>query len=153
MTTFDIKFNNNTANNTNNGNIYSKMLDDIILDTVMKNNSYLFTKTKKEKEADLIDAMFADIDNTYIDKSLKGDDLFTKACKTLASYYNKSKAKKNITLGKIYRLSDGTAIIFYDDEIQIGTDIYSYADFNNFDFISSLTPEKKKIIIEINIKL
>lgn len=152
MTTFDIKFNNNTANTTNNGNIYSKMLDDIILDTVMKNNSYLLNKTKKEKEATLIDAMFADIDHaTYIDKSLKGDDLFTKACKILAGY-NKKKAK-GITLGKIYRLSDGTAIIFYDDEIQIGTDLYSYADFNNFDFISGLTPEKKKIIIEINIKL
>lgn len=151
MTTFDIKFNNNTANTTNNGNIYSKMLDDIILDTIMKNNSYLRTNTKKEKEADLIDAMFADIDHTYIDKPLKGDDLFTKACKILANY-NKKKAK-DITLGKIYRLADGTAIIFYDDEIQIGTDIYSYADFDNFDFISSLTPEKKKIIIDINIKL
>lgn len=150
MTTFDIKFNNSTANTTNNGNIYSKMLDDIILDTVMKNNSYL-CKTKKEKEADLIDAMFADIDHTYISKSLKSDDLFTKACKILASY-NKKK-DKDIILGKVYRLSDGTAIIFYDDEIQIGTDLYSYADFDNFDFISGLTPEKKKIIIEINIKL
>lgn len=151
MTTFDIKFNNNTANTTNNGNIYSKMLDDIILDTVMKNNSYLYTSTKKEKEATLIDAMFDSLDNTYIRKSLKSDDLFTKACKILAGY-NKKKAK-GITLGKIYRLADGTAIIFYDDEIQIGTDIYSYSDFDNFDFISSLTPEKKKIIIEINIKL
>lgn len=150
MTTFDIKFNNSTANTTNNGNIYSKMLDNIILDTVMKNNSCLY-KTKKEKEADLIDAMFADIDHTYIGESLKSDDLFTKACKILAGY-NKKKAK-GVTLGKIYRLSDGTAIIFYDDEIQIGTDLYSYSDFNNFDFISGLTPEKKKIIIEINIKL
>ena len=150
MTTFDIKFNNNTANTTNNGNIYSKMLDDIILDTVMKNNSYLY-KTKKEKEADLIDAMFANIGHTYIDKSLKSDDLFTKACKILAGY-NKKKAK-GITLGKVYRLTDGTAIIFYDDEIQIGTDLYSYADFNDYNFISGLTPEKKKIIIEINIKL
>ena len=150
MTTFDIKFNNNTANTTNNGNIYSKMLDDIILDTVMKNNSYLY-KTKKEKEADLIDAMFANIGHTYIGKSLKSDDLFTKACKILAGY-NKKKAK-GITLGKVYRLTDGTAIIFYDDEIQIGTDLYSYADFDDYNFISGLTPEKKKIIIEINIKL
>lgn len=150
MTTFDIKFNNNTANTTNNGNIYSKMLDDIILDTVMKNNSYLYD-TKKEKETTLIDAMFANIGHTYIDKPLKGDDLFTKACKVLAGY-NKKKAK-GITLGKVYRLTDGTAIIFYDDEIQIGTDLYSYADFNDYSFISGLTPEKKKIIIEINIKL
>lgn len=151
MTTFDIKFKNNTANTTNNGNIYSKMLDDIILDSMMKNNSYLFTDTKKEKEADLIDAMFADINNTYIGKSLKDDDLFIKACKTLANC-GKKKAE-GITFGKIYRLYDGTPIIFYNDEIQIGTDLYSYSDFNDFDFISSLTPEKKKIIIDINIKL
>ncbi len=151
MTTFDIKFKNNTANTTNNGNIYSKMLDDIILDSMMKNNSYLFTDTKKEKEADLIDAMFADINNTYIGKSLKDDDLFIKACKILANC-GKKKAE-GITFGKIYRLYDGTPIIFYNDEIQIGTDLYSYSDFNNFDFISSLTPEKKKIIIDINIKL
>ena len=149
ITTYDIKFN-NTTNNANNGNIYSKMLDDIILDTVIKNNSYL-RNAKKEKEATLIDAMFAKIDNTYINKSLKGDDLFTKACKILAGY-NKKKAK-GITLGKVYRLADGTAIIFYDDEIQIGTDLYSYADFDDYNFISGLTPEKKKIIIEINIKL
>ena len=149
ITTYDIKFN-NTTNNANNGNIYSKMLDDIILDTVIKNNSYL-RNAKKEKEATLIDAMFAKIDNTYINKSLKGDDLFTKACKILAGY-NKKKAK-GITLGKVYRLADGTAIIFYDDEIQIGTDLYSYTDFNDYSFISGLTPEKKKIIIEINIKL
>lgn len=150
MTTFDIKFNNNTKN-INNGNIYSKMLDDIILDTVMKDNSYLFTKTKKEKEADLIDAMFDSIDHTYIYKPLKDSDVFAKACKILADY-NKKKAD-NIILGNIYRFSNGTPIIFYDDEIQIGTDIYSYTDFNDFDFISSLTPEKKKIIIDINIKL
>lgn len=148
ITTYDIKFN-NTTNNANNGNIYSKMLDDIILDTIMKNNSYLYDA--KKKEADLIDAMFANIDNTYINKPLKGDDLFTKACKVLAGY-NKKKAK-GITLGKVYRLTDGTAIIFYDDEIQIGTDLYSYADFDDYSFISGLTPEKKKIIIEINIKL
>ncbi len=149
MTTFDIKFN-NTTKNINNGNIYSKMLDDIILDTVKKNNDYLF-KLKKDKDADLIDAMFDSIDHTYICKSLKDSDVFTKACKILADY-NKKKAK-NIILGKIYRFSNGTPIIFYDDEIQIGTDIYSYTDFGNFDFISSLTPEKKKIIIDINIKL
>lgn len=149
MTTFDIKFNNNTTN-TNNGNNYSKMLDDIILDSVMKNNSYLYNY-KKQKEADLIDAMFDSIDNTYIHKSLKSDDLFTKACKILANYGKKK--SKGIVLGKVYRLTDGTPIIFYNDEIQIGTDLYDYADFDDINFISALEPEKKKTIIEINIKL
>ena len=149
MTTFDIKFNNNTTN-TNNGNIYSKMLDDIILDSVMKNNSYLF-KDKKQKEADLIDAMFDSIGNTYICKPLKDDNSFVKACKILANYGKKK--TKGIVLGKVYRLSDGTPIIFYNDEIQIGTDLYDYANFDDINFISALEPEKKKIIIEINIKL
>ena len=152
MTTFDIKFN-NTTKNTNNGNIYSKMLDDIILDTVTKNNYYLFESQKEDKEADLIDAMFDSIDRTYICKPLKGDDLFTKACNILANYGKKKNTIKGIKLGKIYRLGNGLPIIFYNNEIQIGTDVYSYSDFNDFNFISALSPEVKKTIININIKL
>ena len=60
---------------------------------------------------------------------------------------------KGIKLGKIYRLDNGLPIIFYNDEIQIGTDIYSYSDFSDYNFISSLSPEIKKTIININIKL
>ena len=77
MTTYDIKFTDNNIKNTNNGNIYSQILDDIILSTVKKNNSYLFN-TKKEDD-DLIDAMFDELDHTYIYKPLKGDTLFAKA--------------------------------------------------------------------------
>ena len=109
MTTYDIKFTDNNIKNTNNGNIYSQILDDIILSTVKKNNSYLFN-TKKG-------------------------------------------IMKGIKLGKIYRLENGLPVIFYNDEIQIGTDIYSYSDFSDYNFISSLSPEIKKTIININIKL
>ena len=150
MTTYDIKFTNNNIKNTNNGNIYSQILDDIILSTVKKNNSYLFN-TKKED--DLIDAMFDELNHTYIYKPLKGDTLFAKACDILANYGKKKNTMKGIKLGKIYRLENGLPIIFYNDEIQIGTDIYSYSDFSDYDFISSLSPEVKKTIININIKL
>lgn len=148
MTTYDIKFTDNNIKNTNNGNIYSQILDDIILSSVKKNNSYLFN-TKKEDD-DLIDAMFDELDHTYI---YKRDSLFANACKILANYGKKKSIMKGIKLGKIYRLENGLPIIFYNDEIQIGTDIYSYFDFSDYDFISSLSPEIKKTIININIKL
>ena len=148
MTTYDIKFTDNNIKNTNNGNIYSQILDDIILSTVKKNNSYLFNT--KKKDDDLIDAMFNELDHTYI---YKRDSLFAEACKILANYGKKKSTMKGIKLGKIYRLENGLPIIFYNDEIQIGTDIYSYSDFNDYDFISSLSPEIKKTIININIKL
>lgn len=148
MTTYDIKFTDNNIKNTNNGNIYSQILDDIILSTVKKNNSYLFN-TKKEND-NLIDAMFDELDHTCI---YKRDSLFAEACKILANYGKKKSIMKGIKLGKIYRLENGLPIIFYNDEIQIGTDIYSYSDFNDYNFISSLSPEIKKTIISINIKL
>ena len=148
MTTYDIKFTDNNIKNTNNGNIYSQILDDIILSTVKKNNSYLFNT--KKKDDDLIDAMFNELDHTYI---YKRDSLFAEACKILANYGKKKSIMKDIKLGKIYRLENGLPIIFYNDEIQIGTDIYSYSDFSDYDFISSLSPEIKKTIININIKL
>ena len=148
MTTYDIKFTDNNIKNTNNGNIYSQILDDIILSTVKKNNSYLFNT--KKKDDDLIDAMFKELDHTYI---YKRDSLFEEACKILANYGKKKSIMKDIKLGKIYRLENGLPIIFYNDEIQIGTDIYSYSDFSDYDFISSLSPEIKKTIININIKL
>lgn len=105
MTTYDIKFTDNNIKNTNNGNIYSQILDDIILSTVKKNNSYLFN-TKKEDD-DLIDAMFNELDHTYIYKPLKGDALFAKACDILANYGKKKSIMKGIKLGKIYRLENG----------------------------------------------
>ena len=148
MTTYDIKFTDNNIKNTNNGNIYSQILDDIILSTVKKNNSYLFN-TKKEDD-DLIDAMLDELDHIYI---YKRDSLFANACKILANYGKKKSIMKGIKLGKIYRLENGLPIIFYNDEIQIGTDIYSYSDFSDYDFISSLSPAIKNAIININIHL
>lgn len=146
----------NKNNNTNNyGTDYSKALDNLILNSLIKNNSYLFKSYKKSADDALIDAMFDDIDTHTINyKYLKGDDKFINACNFLANYgKDKNTYKIPYKLGKLYRLTDGTPIIFYDDEVQIGTDIFKYNMFNDFDFISSLKPETKKIIININIKL
>lgn len=142
----------NNTKKTNNAD-YSKILDSIIADTLMKNNKYMFKDTKKKEEDALIDALFDDIKKCK-DTSLKGDIEFAKACAFLANY---GKDKKSYTipykLNTLYRLLDGTPVIFYDDEIQIGTELYEYADFDNLDFINSLKPEMKKLIINIKIKL
>lgn len=145
-TVFTINKNNNYGTN------YSKILDNIILDSVIKNNSYLFKSAKKKSDDDLIDAMFNDI-NTYKYKHLKADDDFISACNFLANYSKANAYTIPYKMNTLYRLSDGTPIIFYDDEIQIGTDLYKYNMFSDIDFISSLKPEIKKTIININIKL
>lgn len=139
-------------NNNNYGTNYSKILDNIILDSLIKNNSYLFKNAKKKSDDDLIDAMFDDI-NTYKYKRLKADDDFISACNFLANYGKTNTYTIPYKMNTLYRLSDGTPIIFYDNEIQIGTDLYEYNMFSDINFISNLKPEMKKIIININIKL
>lgn len=139
-------------NNNNYGTNYSKILDNLILDSLIKNNSYLFKSAKKKSDDDLIDAMFDDI-NTYKCKHLKADDDFISACNFLANYGKTNTYTIPYKMNTLYRLSDGTPIIFYDNEIQIGTDLYEYNMFSDINFISNLKPEMKKIIININIKL
>ena len=123
---------------------YSKILDDIIIADVINENSYLFgnsiAKTaKKIEDACIFDALLGK-------KSTKFDN----AVKFLANY---KKLKKNYTipyiLGKMYTLTDGTPIIFYDDEIQIGFDSYKYSDFSNLSFLNALDTNTKKTIINI----
>ena len=155
MNTYTFTANTN-SNIFNNGTDYSKILDNIILDTMIKNNTYLFENTKNDEENKLIDALFDDLGSTctFTNKLLKDDDKFIKACDFLANYgKDKSAFEIPYKLNKLYRLADGTPIIFYDDEIQIGTETYKYYMFGNTDFLSTLKPETKKIIININIKL
>ena len=123
----------------------SKTLDDIILDSLIKKNSYLF-KNKKD-DADLIlDAAFGTPTEDII---LTGEPL-KKAINFIKNYkiYTK-KYKLPYILGKMYTLSDGTPIVFYDDEIQIGFDTYKYADFSDFSFLNTLSTNTKKTIINI----
>lgn len=104
-TVFTINKNNNYGTN------YSEILDNIILDSVIKNNSYLFKSAKKKSEDDLIDAMFNDI-NTYKYKHLKADDDFISACNFLANYGKANTYAIPYKMNTLYRLSDGTPIIF-----------------------------------------
>ena len=73
---------------------------------------------------------------------------FAKAAAYLASY-KKPNNKLNIVIGKTYLLTDGTPIIFYDDEIQIGFDTFKYSDFAMSSFLENIKPSTKKIIIDI----
>ena len=109
---------------------YSKILDDIIYDNVIKKNSYLFTGMKKSR---------------YIE-DVTSD--FLKAAEFLANY-KEPKNKLHFIIGRTYYLPDNTPIIFYDDEIQIGFDVFKYSDFGSIDFINAITPSAKKTIIDI----
>ena len=141
ITTYTFGKNNNNSFNsfcTSNKPNYSKILDDIIIADVINKNSYLFNKNNDT----------ADIDAALLGASYKYD--LSDAIKFLANY---KKHKKNyilpFKLNKMYTLSDGTPIIFYDDEIQIGFDTYSYSNFSDLSFIETMTPKTKKIIIDI----
>lgn len=146
-------------NNTSNGIFlankptnYSEILDNIIAADVIKKNKYLFNYDKAADNK-FIDSLIYDSPIILTGGTLKASDDFTKAAIFLANY---KKYKKNYTLpyilGKMYTLSDGTPIVFYDDEIQIGFDTYKYSSFSNLSFLNGLTTNKKKIIIDIYTK-
>ena len=148
--TFDI--NNKKSNTTFRTNNTTKSLDDLILAGVINSNKYLF------KKDNYIDRLYRDavsdhngytIDINY--RSGLKDNSFINAAKFLASYSTNRTHK--FTLNKLYYLTDGTPVIFYDDEIQIGYDIYKYNQFGNIDFLNTLTPSIKKTIINITINL
>ena len=110
---------------------YSKILDDIIYDNVIKKNSYLFTGMKKSR-------YIGDVDSDFL-----------KAAEFLANYKEPKNKLYNFIIGRTYYLSDNTPIIFYDDEIQIGFDVFKYSDFTSTDFISAIAPKMKNTIIDI----
>ena len=110
---------------------YSKILDDIIYDNVIKKNSYLFTGMKKSR-------YIGDVDPGFL-----------KAAEFLANYKEPKNKLYDFIIGRTYYLSDNTPIIFYDDEIQIGFDVFKYSDFTSTDFISAIAPKMKNTIIDI----
>jgi len=143
---FTTKKNNNTTfipfNNISYEPNYSEIIDNIILADIKKKNSYLFTSDS----------------TTYIPLSssyLKADDKFIKAANFLANYKKNKKIYKTIPyeLGKMYTLSDGTPIVFYDDEIQIGFDTFKYSDFSDLSFLNGISDNTKKAIINISINI
>lgn len=138
--------NNNSNNFFRKSTDYSTILDDIITDSLIKKNNYLFTTTKD----DYLDSLLDDSPIILSGSTLKASDEFTKAATFLANYKkNKKTYKLPYILGKMYTLLNGTPIIFYDDEIQIGFDTYKYSNFNDLSFLNGLTANTKKIIINI----
>lgn len=111
---------------------YSKIIDDIICADVIKKNQYLFTKST--------------VCNSYAE-DITSD--FLKAVNFLANYKEPKKKLYDFIIGRTYYLSDNTPIIFYDDEIQIGFDVFKYSDFTSTDFISTIAPKMKNTIIDI----
>ena len=126
-------FTNTKKNNTPSNNIktttnWSKILDNLIASSIKKNNPWLFNY--KSSDA-------ADIFSASVNKKNDNSDFFAKAAKFI--------------IGKTYYFGN-TPIIFYDDEIQIDCETFSYDSFDDFDFLNSLTEKNKKTIIDIYIK-
>lgn len=141
-------FNANECNNTSNfinsffrtTTDYSAILDDIIADDIVKKNSYLFGAS-------------TNVNITNSNNNSFDPKEFAKAVEFLANYNKpKNNKKLNIIIGETYFLMDGTPIIFYDDEIQIGFDTFKYSDFALSSLIENLKPSTKKIIIDIYAK-
>ena len=117
---------------------YSEKLDNIILTSMINKNKYLFDYDSPSKKTISISSS----------SSLNSKSDFAKAANFLANF-NKPNYKNGYIIGKMYYLDDGTPIVFYEDEIQIGYDWYTYDDFANFDIINSLPEKKKRTIIDI----
>lgn len=139
---FTSKKNNNTFFPNSSTN-YSKIIDDGILADIINKNSYLFGKN--------YNYTYEDDPIILTGSSLKADNDFINAAKYLANY--KKSNKKYYKLNTMYTLADGTRIVFYDDEIQIGSLFYKYSDLNNLAFLNTISEPTKKIIINITINL
>lgn len=127
---------------------YSAMLDGIIATDIAKKNGYLYDTEK----ASNLDAILKSNSTIILGDLLKKNEKFYKAANFLANYKT-GKNKLPYTIGKIYHLADGTPIIFYDDEIQIGFDLYNYSDFKNNKFLIDLDDTTKKTIINLYINI
>ena len=140
ITTYTFGKNNKSFNtfHTSSKPNYSKIIDDIIFADIINKNSYLFGKTK------------ADADDILLTAKPTKENKLDSAIKFLSNYKKyKTSFKCPFALNKTYTLTDGTPIVFYDDEIQIGFDTYRYTDFADFSFLSGLKASTKKTIINI----
>jgi len=134
MKTYNFKINKSTKKNTT--NVINDM-NKSFLDAIFNFAPYLKPKTEKKT----IDVFFTK------PKDLSDNLNFYKACEFL-SKYNSGKDEYD------YELADGTPVRIFDDEIQIGYDVIP------FDYILTpskyaqfFTPKKKKLIIDIAIKM
>lgn len=154
-----ISSNNNSGSTTTS---YSKDLTDLIFSNIKKKNPYFFDddykkpnniiiiKKKKNDEDDFLKAAIKDAKKKkYIilndnKKTIIGDIIdYHKIIDTITNYKNN---------GPSFYLGD-IPITFFEDEIQIGYDIFAYDDLLNEDYFFSLPEEKKNILLEITIEI
>ena len=170
--TFNIK--NNKSNTTTFRTNNHKSLDDIIAADIIKEAKSLFKTTSPTLnilgkkyytnntyliDDDYIDDLYRScggdgnkkVTAIILNRSGLKDNKFINAANFLANY--KSNKTHKFALNTLYYTTDNIPVIFYDDEIQIGYETFSYDAFSNIDFLNSLAPKTKKVIIEINIKL
>lgn len=150
MTKTTFKITNNNSNNDTTFPItnYSTLLDNIIATNIAKTNKYLFD----DGSSDFYTLLLNDSAKKHTCNLCcltNNNDKFTKAANFIANYGKNKSIKLPISFGKIYKLLDGTPIAFYEDEIQIGMDLYSYSDFKDITFLNSLPKKTKNIIINI----
>ena len=132
------KFNNfHTSSKPN----YSKIIDDIILADIIDKNSYLFGKTTLDADDILLTA-----------KPTKENKL-DNAIKFLSNYKKyKTSFKCPFALNKTYTLTDGTPVVFYDDEIQIGYELIPLNEGTK-KIYEILSANRAKEIIDIYINI
>jgi len=155
MKTYTFNLDNNTSfkNNTfHTWKDYSKDLDNLIHADIMEKNYYLNSDNSTTGDIYLDKMIGINNDGIIIGSTgLKDADAFAKAADFLANYSKPKSLKISLPYeyGKTYKLSDGTPIIFFDDSIQIGFDLYYFDDFKKKNFLSNLTAGLKKTIISI----
>lgn len=145
--TFDINTNTSSSFHNSKPN-YSKILDDLIHADIMEKNYYLKSDYKNNTTGDIyLDKMIGI--NEY-SGGLKDANAFANAINILNNYNAKKNTNKlPYIYGKTYTLDDGTPIIFFDDSVQIGFDLYYYKDFGKPTFINNLSTSIKNTIIDI----
>lgn len=143
MTHYTFKTTNNTYNPSNNTTDFSKILDSIILTDIKKQNPYL---TKEEK---FITTMMKKSKKNTCNNCILKDICYYDAINILINSKNRPIKFEE---GTKYYIA-GIPCIFYDDEIQIGFDIYSFDDLKNILFIDNLAEEAKQDIIKIAINI
>lgn len=116
---------------------YSKTLDDLILADIMDKNTYLYDTHTSSNDI-------------YLDKIIGYNNTKKDTFITAINFINGYK-KKNFPyiIGETYTLSDGTPIIFFEDSIQIGFDLYYLDDITSPIFLKNITPSLKKKIATI----
>jgi len=138
---------NNTSNNPTKSNSAQNIMNKELAEKILNFAPYLNKNTpKKEKKTIEIPITFDFYGKTTIPSFFNKHTMsFDEACKIILGY------KNNMIEKDIYdfELPDGTPVRIFDDEIQIGYDLF---DLNNL-FYEATEPKKKQIIIDLAIKI